>query len=113
MIIFSKTYCPFSKKAKAILLDGYVVDPPPHVVELDVHPQGAELQSLLGEKTGRNTVPNVMVNGVSIGGGDDVAELDAAGELATRVETLGEARGVEVKPKGDGVKRGEAVDKGI
>lgn len=54
-----------------------------------------------------------MVNGVSIGGGDDVAELDAAGELATRVETLGEARGVEVKPKGDGVKRGEAVDKGI
>ena len=95
------------------MLDSYAVDPPPHVVELDVHPQGAELQALLGEKTGRNTVPNVMVNGVSIGGGDDVAELHAEGELADRIEVLGQARGVEVKPKGGGGKMAEAAEKGI
>lgn len=58
-------------------------------------------------------MPNVMVNGVSIGGGDDVAELHAEGELADRIEVLGEARGVEVKPKGEGAKGGEAAEKGI
>jgi hypothetical protein len=31
--------------------------------------------------TGRRTVPNVLVKGFSIGGGDDVAELDESGAL--------------------------------
>lgn len=97
VIIFSKTFCPHSKKAKAILLDKYVIDPPPHVVELDIHPQGAELQALLAEKTGRRTVPNIMVNGVTIGGGDEVSALDESGELGAKVEDLGQARSVDVK----------------
>ncbi|SPO00921.1 related to glutaredoxin [Cephalotrichum gorgonifer] len=100
VIIFSKTYCPHSKKAKAVLLNKYLIEPAPHVVELDIHPQGPELQALLKEKTGRGTVPNVMVNGVSIGGGDDIAALDASGELAAKVEDLGEARKVEMRLRG-------------
>ncbi|PKS10536.1 hypothetical protein jhhlp_002290 [Lomentospora prolificans] len=97
VIIFSKTYCGFSKRAKVLLMERYVIDPPPFVVELDVHPLGPELQDLLKETTGRGTVPNIMVNGVSIGGSDDIAELDRNGELIAKVQDLGEARQVSMK----------------
>lgn len=97
VIIFSKTYCGFSKRAKALLLERYVIDPPPHVVELDVHPLGPELQDLLKETTGRGTVPNIMINGVSIGGSDDIADLDHGGTLVTKIQDLGEARMVSMK----------------
>jgi glutaredoxin len=56
--------------------------PAPYVVELDQHPNGPALQAHLGEVTGRRTVPNVIVNGVSIGGGDDMRALEAAGTVA-------------------------------
>lgn len=89
IIIFSKSYCPHSKRAKGILLDKYSIDPPPFVVELDQHPIGAKLQAYLAELTGRKTVPNVLVQGVSIGGGDDVAGLDSKNELIDKVKDLG------------------------
>ena len=89
VIIFSKSYCPFSKKAKAILLEGYTISPKPFVVELDQHPIGPELQALLAENTGRRTVPNVLVNGKSIGGGDDIAALDQSDDLASKLRQLG------------------------
>ncbi|KAL5611545.1 hypothetical protein BROUX41_000868 [Berkeleyomyces rouxiae] len=92
MIIFSKSYCPYSKRAKKLLLETYSLDPEPYVVELDDHPLGQEIQALLTEKTGRSTVPNIMVNGISIGGSDDVVALDTAGKLVSKVLELGEAR---------------------
>lgn len=89
VIIFSKSYCPYSAKAKSILLDKYSIVPAPYVVELDRHPIGPKLQALLGQNTGRRTVPNVLVNGKSIGGGDDMAALDEKGELVSKLKTLG------------------------
>ncbi|KAJ5777207.1 hypothetical protein N7520_000453 [Penicillium odoratum] len=89
IIIFSKSYCPHSKRAKHILLDGYTISPAPLVVELDQHPIGAELQALLKESTGRGTVPNVLVNGKSIGGGDDIAALDQSDDLASKLREYG------------------------
>jgi glutaredoxin len=89
VIIFSKSYCPHSKRAKEILLDKYSIDPAPFVVELDQHPLGAKLQARLAELTGRKTVPNVLINGLSIGGGDDVAELDSKKTLIDKVKELG------------------------
>ncbi|KAK3330435.1 thioredoxin-like protein [Apodospora peruviana] len=92
VIIFSKSYCPFSKRAKGILLEKYLIEPPPFVVELDEHPLGARIQARLGEMTGRKTVPNIMVNGISIGGGDDVAALDRDRNLADKIKSLGGKR---------------------
>lgn len=89
VIIFSKSYCPYSKKAKSILLGHYDITPPPFVVELDQHPIGPALQQLLKENTGRGTVPNILVNGKSIGGGDDMAALDQSDELASKLRQLG------------------------
>ncbi|KAJ3521202.1 hypothetical protein NM208_g13403 [Fusarium decemcellulare] len=89
VIIFSKTYCPFSKRAKGLLLEKYAITPEPYVVELDVHPQGQALQDQLLETTGRRTVPNIMVNGVSLGGADDIVEMDNSDKLVAKIVDLG------------------------
>jgi len=98
VIIFSKTFCPHSKDAKRILLEKYIIYPEPHVVELDQHPHGKELQALLAEKTKRRTVPNVMANGISIGGGDDILEFDRKGNLEAKLsEPMKGTRVIDVK----------------
>ncbi|KAF2010122.1 thioredoxin-like protein [Aaosphaeria arxii CBS 175.79] len=96
MIIFSKSYCPYSKKAKNILLKKYKIVPEPFVVELDEHPLGHYLQQTLGQTTGRTTVPNVLLMGKSIGGGDDIEELHIHNKLIDKVKTMGGSRIVEV-----------------
>lgn len=97
IIVFSKSWCPYSKKAKSILLEKYSIVPAPYVVELNQHPLGAGLQSALEKSTGRRTVPNVLINGKSIGGGDDVETLDVSGELVNKVKTMGGKRIMEAK----------------
>ncbi|KAM0564009.1 hypothetical protein ACHAPJ_000217 [Fusarium lateritium] len=92
VIIFSKTYCPFSKRAKSLLIEKYSITPEPYIVELDVHPQGQALQDQLLETTGRRTVPNIMVNGVSLGGADDITEMDEAGKLVSKIVDIGNKR---------------------
>jgi glutaredoxin len=89
VIIFSKSYCPHSREAKDILIGKYIIEPAPFVVELDQHPLGAGLQARLAELTGRRTVPNVLINAVSIGGGDDVVALDQSHELIAKIQELG------------------------
>lgn len=39
--------------------------------------------------TGRRTVPNVLINGKSIGGGDDIAQLDQTMKLIDKIKSLG------------------------
>jgi len=92
VIIFSKTFCPFSKRAKGLLLDKYVITPQPYVVELDEHPMGPYLQDELEEKTGRRTVPNILINGVSIGGSDEIVDLDTKDKLIGKFLDLGNKR---------------------
>jgi len=75
VVIFSKSYCPHSLKAKNLLLEGHTIVPTPAVVELDKMDHGAEFQKYLGELTGRRTVPNVLVNGISRGGASDLVEM--------------------------------------
>lgn len=89
VIIFSKTYCPHSRKAKDILLNHYDISPRPVVVELDEHPLGSQLQDALQRSTGRRTVPNVLINGKSVGGGDDIQRLDEEGQLVDTVRKWG------------------------
>ncbi|KAI1800514.1 glutaredoxin [Daldinia bambusicola] len=89
VVIFSKTFCPYSKRAKGVLLEKYSIDPAPYVVELDEHPLGKQLQARLGVKTGRKTVPNIMINGKSVGGSDDIAELDSRKTLIDKFKSMG------------------------
>jgi len=102
IIIFSKTFCPFSRKAKALLLDTYNITPAPFVVELDTLTNpianlgsvppitlGRKLQDLLAESTGRKTVPNILINGRSIGGSDELAQLDRDDKLLGKIRDMG------------------------
>ncbi|CAD6590513.1 MAG: hypothetical protein ASARMPREDX12_004397 [Alectoria sarmentosa] len=97
IIVFSKSYCPFSAKAKRILLEKYTIVPAPYVVELDTHPLGPGLQAALAKSTGRRTVPNVLVSGRSIGGGDDIEALDAGGFLIHKIKGMAGKRIMEAK----------------
>jgi glutaredoxin len=62
------------------------------VVELDEHPMGPYLQDELEEKTGRRTVPNILINGVSIGGSDEIVDLDTKDKLIGKFLDLGNKR---------------------
>lgn len=104
MIIFSKTYCPYSKRAKSLLTEKYNITPEPYVVELDIHPLGKPIQERLGKMTGRTTVPNIMINGKSIGGSDDIDAMDKNNELVDKIRALGSVGGktVEIKNRSTG-----------
>ncbi|ABN65676.2 predicted protein [Scheffersomyces stipitis CBS 6054] len=91
MTIFSKSYCPFSKRLKELLKDNYQITPEPQIVELDKHSNGRELQTYIGEVTGRSTVPNVIVGATteSRGGCDDLVKLHESGELLSLLAEWG------------------------
>ena len=84
-------------KAKRILLEQYSIVPAPFVVELDQHEMGQKLQDALQKTTGRRTVPNVLINGKSIGGGDDVELLHTTNELINKVTSMAGKRIIEAK----------------
>lgn len=66
--IFSKSYCPYCRRAKRALLGIGIA---PVVVELDERADGAAIQAEVRKRTGQRTVPSVWYNGKHIGGGDD------------------------------------------
>ncbi|OCF36362.1 glutaredoxin [Kwoniella heveanensis BCC8398] len=87
IVVFSKSYCPYSKKAKSILGE-YHISPAPFIIELDQRSDMNALQTLLQRITGRRTVPNVLLDFTSIGGSDDVTLLHAEGGLQRRFEEM-------------------------
>lgn len=75
IVLFSKTACPFSLRLKNLLFNNYSFEPGFVTVELDEYPHGPQMQEYLGVITGRRTVPNLIINGVSRGGFDDINAL--------------------------------------
>ncbi|KAL0640459.1 hypothetical protein Q9L58_000429 [Maublancomyces gigas] len=96
IVIFSKSYCPFSLRAKDLLLKQYKITPSPFVVELDKYEHGVELQAALAKQTGRRTVPNIMISGKSLGGSDEMAALEVEGKLVERIQKMGGKRIMEI-----------------
>ncbi|KAI8824246.1 thioredoxin-like protein [Fimicolochytrium jonesii] len=79
VVIFSKTYCPYCDKAKALFKSKNVAF---DLVELDSVKDGEKLHAYLKEKTNQSTVPNIFVSKQHVGGFSDLSELDTKGELA-------------------------------
>ncbi len=75
VIIYSKTYCPYCDRAKA-LLKSKGVSFEEHM--MDDKPD--ELKALM-EKTGLRTVPQIFINDQLIGGFTDMDTLNKSGEL--------------------------------
>jgi glutaredoxin 3 len=73
--IFTTPRCPFCVRAKRLLdARGIAFD------EIDLANDHA-LRAQVIERTGRRTVPQIFIDGQSIGGFEELAALDAAGEL--------------------------------
>ncbi|AES65380.1 glutaredoxin-C4 isoform X2 [Medicago truncatula] len=77
--IFSKTYCPYCRRAKAVFKE---LNQVPYVVELDERDDGSKIQDVLVNIVGKRTVPQVFINGKHLGGSDETVEAYESGLLA-------------------------------
>ncbi len=75
IIIYTKDYCPYCHRAKA-LLDSKGLK----YTEIDVTNDPKKQEEMI-EKSGRRTVPQIWIGDKHIGGCDDLFELDSKGEL--------------------------------
>ena len=73
--IYTKDYCPYCHRAKELL--GIKGVP---FIEHDVT-RDSELEKLMRQRTGRNTVPQIFIDNRHIGGCDDLFALDEQGGL--------------------------------
>lgn len=73
--VYSKSWCPYCTKAKALLKSKGLA-----YQEIDItHDEAREREML--ERSRRQTVPQIFIDGRSIGGYDDLARLNSTGEL--------------------------------
>jgi glutaredoxin 3 len=74
--IYTKFLCPYCTRAKALLgAKGVAFE------EYDISMGGPLRAEMLDRAGGRNTVPQIFIDGRHIGGSDDLAALDRAGKL--------------------------------
>lgn len=80
VVIYSKNYCPYCARAKHLLSRKGIA-----FEEIDVT-FDAEGQQEMIARSGRRTVPQIFIDGVHLGGSDDLAEADRNGELDHLIE---------------------------
>ena len=79
--IYTKEYCPYCVRAKALLSRKGVVF---NEIKIDAQP---ELRpEMIARSGGRSTVPQIFINDQNIGGCDDLHALDAQGRLDTLLQ---------------------------
>ncbi len=74
--IYFKDWCPYSRRALR-LLNAKGVD----YTAYDITNDAEEKEQEMRERAGRTSVPQIFIDGRHIGGYDDMAALDAVGEL--------------------------------
>lgn len=75
IVIYSTKICPYCRNAKQLLTQKGV-----SYEEILVDEDPAKLEEMM-TRSGRRTVPQIFINGQSIGGFDDLSALNASGEL--------------------------------
>lgn len=76
VVMYSTAVCPYCVRAEQLLQRKGVREI--EKIRVDLQP---ELRVVMIEKTGRRTVPQIYIGGEYVGGYDDLAALDHAGEL--------------------------------
>ncbi len=75
VIMYATRFCPYCMRARSLLKrKGVEFD------EISVSGDNI-LWAEMEEKSGRNTVPQIFINNQPVGGYDDIAALNQAGEL--------------------------------
>jgi glutaredoxin 3 len=78
ILMYSTRVCPYCVRAEQLLAKKGIAADQIEKIRVDDHPeQRAEMMRI----TGRRTVPQIFIGERHVGGFDDLAELDAAGEL--------------------------------
>lgn len=73
--VYFKEWCPYCHRAKALLESKGLA-----YKEIDVTSDSIREQEMI-QRSGRWTVPQIFIDGESVGGSDDLALLNATGEL--------------------------------
>jgi glutaredoxin 3 len=74
--IYTKFLCPFCSRALKLLgSKGVALD------EYDISMGGPKRAEMLERSGGRQTVPQIFINGAHVGGSDELAALERAGKL--------------------------------
>ena len=76
VIMYSTGVCPYCNMAERLLKSKGVDDIEKIRIDLDPHQR-----SLMMEKTGRRTVPQIYIGDTHVGGFDDLSALDREGKL--------------------------------
>jgi len=74
--MYTRTYCPYCMRAKALLQDKGV---PFEEINLDEQPE--RRAEMIERAQGRHTVPQIFIDGEGVGGCDDVFALERRGKL--------------------------------
>ena len=74
--IYTKAFCPYCARAKALLNSKQAV-----FEEIDIMMNSHQRDAMIARAKGRTTVPQIFIDGQHIGGSDDLAALDARGGL--------------------------------
>ena len=76
VLIYTKTHCPYCTKAKALFNKKSI-----SYREVDISDNEAARNEMISKSGGRMTVPQIFIDGKSIGGCDDLYRLYESGEL--------------------------------
>ena len=84
--VVGKTYCPYTKRAKAAITE---LGCTPAVMDVDVLPNGDALQSAFAQVSGIKTVPQVFVAGRCVGGCDATLAAIRDGSFQRQLREVG------------------------
>ncbi len=74
--IYTKAFCPFCARAKALLASKHAP-----FEEFEIMIDSTLRNTMISRANGKTTVPQIFIDGRHIGGSDDLAALDARGGL--------------------------------
>ena len=89
VVVISKSYCPYCKKAKQVLARYNIPKESIEIWEIDSDPNCDEIQNYMKALTGARSVPRVFIGGKCIGGGDETQALHNKGQLEPLLKSVG------------------------
>jgi glutaredoxin 3 len=78
--MYATDWCPYCARARALLKQKGVA-----FTEIDIDEQPGRRREMVTRAGGRTSVPQIFIDGEHIGGSDEMAALDRAGKLDTKL----------------------------
>jgi glutaredoxin 3 len=78
--IYSTMFCPYCSRAKSLLERKGV-----KYENIDIIEDSSKRAEMVQRAHGRTSVPQIFIDGIHIGGSDDLAALDQAGKLDAKL----------------------------